>query len=58
MGDDSGVREKEMDLGAIHEVELVGFHDLLEVGEEEEQGMKHHSRFLACTTECMVGTIY
>lgn len=58
MGDDSGVREREMDLGAIHEVELVGFHDLLEVGDEEEQGMKHHSRFLAWTTECMVDIIY
>lgn len=58
LDDDSGVREKEIDLGAIHEVGLAGFHDSLEVEEEKEQEMKHHYKFLAWTTKCMMGTIY
>lgn len=31
LGEDNGVNKKEMDLGAIHEVGLVGFHDLVGV---------------------------
>lgn len=51
---DDTVRKREMDLKAIKEEELVGFHDILDVRDEEEQGMRH-TWFLAWTTGYMVG---
>lgn len=58
LGDGSSVREKEMDLRAIEEADFVGFHNLLDVKNEEEQGIKHSSRFLAWTTWSMVCVIH